>query len=103
MRGRCFLCPGAISKCYGCVLEVTKREVTPVRPSNNANVTPLVRHAARFVRWRFSETRLVSLLQEVAVTPGGTMKRYTKSIQVAMLAAAAAVMAAGCADTRVAS
>ena len=31
------------------------------------------------------------------------MKRYTKSIQVAMLAAAAAVMAAGCADTRVAS
>ena len=31
------------------------------------------------------------------------MKRYTKSIQVAMLAAAAAVMAAGCADSRVAS
>src|SRR5277367_1925359 len=31
------------------------------------------------------------------------MKRYTKSIQVAMLAAAGAVMAAGCGDTRVAS
>ena len=31
------------------------------------------------------------------------MKLYTKSIQVAMLAAAAAVMAAGCADSRVAS
>jgi hypothetical protein len=31
------------------------------------------------------------------------MKRYTKSIQVAMLAAAGAVMAAGCADSRVAS
>jgi hypothetical protein len=31
------------------------------------------------------------------------MKRYTKTIQVAMLAAAGAVMAAGCADSRVAS
>ena len=31
------------------------------------------------------------------------MKRYTKSIQVAMLAAAGAVLAAGCADSRVAS
>ena len=29
------------------------------------------------------------------------MKRYTKSIQVAVLAAAGAVMAAGCADSRV--
>ena len=31
------------------------------------------------------------------------MKRYTKTIQVAMLAAVGAVMAAGCADSRVAS
>ena len=31
------------------------------------------------------------------------MKRYTKSIQVAMLAAAGAVLAAGCADSQVAS
>jgi hypothetical protein len=31
------------------------------------------------------------------------MKRYTKSIQVAMLAAAGAVLAAGCGDSRVAS
>src|SRR5277367_2082952 len=31
------------------------------------------------------------------------MKRFTKSIQVAMLAAAGAVLAAGCADSRVAS
>jgi hypothetical protein len=85
------------------ILFVTSYLVTPVRSSNGAKVTPLVRCATRFVSWCFGESRLVSLLQEVAVKPGGTMKRYTKSIQVAMLVAAGAVMAAGCGDTRVAS
>jgi hypothetical protein len=60
----------AIRNLDGYVLAVTRRVVTLVRASNDANVTPLVRHATRFVRWRSAETRLVSLLQEVAVTQG---------------------------------
>jgi hypothetical protein len=56
---------------YNCyVLLVTNRVITLERRGNGAKVTPLVRPATRFVSWRFAESPLVSLLQEVAVTQG---------------------------------